>query len=204
MGVQEESSRASRVAWPGFLRGENAQVILERLSHGDPLRLCERASARLRERWILLDPDRAFHRALGVCADAAVLEDPPSDLAAWALAKIDLALEQLIQADRQAEVARPGVLDEDEREFPLLTECLMLDPQLVRTVSVAFNLLDELPRRAFYELLVEGRPVPKVIEDGPWDEDGLYVAVHQALAALTLDLQEDPPKDRGKKKKGKA
>src|SRR5262245_23957196 len=76
--------------WPRFLRGERPQEILEHLSEGDPLRLRERTARRLREVWILLDPDRAYYRALAVCADAVPYEDPPPDLAEWVLGKIDL------------------------------------------------------------------------------------------------------------------
>ena len=82
-------------------------------------------------------------------------------------------------------------LTDEERDFPLLAQSLMVEPDRVRAVSVAFNLLDPLPRRAFYELLIEGREVGDCLEKGPWDEDGLYVAVHEALAVFGLDLSAE-------------
>jgi len=191
----------SRIAWPSFLRGENASRISERLSQGDPLRLRERTALRLRERWILLEPDRVLYRALGVCADAALLDDPPPDLEAWVGLKVDLAIEQLVLGDRDAERAQPDLSSDEEREFPLLTECLMLDPELVRAATVAFNRLDALPRRAFFELMILGRTHEEVIEAGPWDEDGLYAAIQTALATLGLDAQPEPPEDRVRKGK---
>lgn len=42
---------------------------------------------------MLLDPDRAYHRAVAVCAEAVPNEDPPEDLDSWTLAKLDLAIQ---------------------------------------------------------------------------------------------------------------
>jgi len=200
MGKEAPSTIPTKVAWPSFMRGD-AREVLARLSDSDPLRLCEASARRLREIWILLDPDRVFHRALAVCAEAAPCEPAPPDLAAWARAKVDTAIEQLVRRDREAEQAHPDQLEEEEMNFPLLTESLMLEPELVRRTSVAFNLLDPLPRRCFFELLIEGREVPEVIEAGPWDEDGLFVALQTALAAVRLDVSPDPKDDPGEETK---
>jgi hypothetical protein len=158
------------------------------LSNGDPLRLAETSARRLREVWVLLEPDRVCRQAFAVCAEATQAEEPPDDLAAWALGKVDLAIEQLVRADREAERARPEHLSRDDMDFPLLTDCLFQEPEQVRRSSVAFNALDPLPRRAFYELLIEGREAGHVIEAGPWDADGLYKAIHEALAVFDLDM----------------
>jgi hypothetical protein len=186
--------------WPGYLRGESAEEILARLCNGDPLRLQELSARRLREAWFLLEPERVYHRALAVCAKGASKEEPPDDLAAWTRTKIDLAIEQLVHADYEAEKARPEILTDEEKFFPLLTTSLYLDPQLVRSASVKFNALEPLPRRAFFELLIEAREVPDVIESGPWDEDGLYAAIQTALATVNLDVQPRRGKRRPEEK----
>lgn len=155
----------------------------------------------MRDVWILLEPDRVANRALGVCADAAPCEEPPQDLAEWTRSKIDLAIEQLVLADRDAEDANPGLPPEQDAEFPLLTESLMLEPEFARAASVAFNALDPLPRRAFFELIVEGRELADCIEKGPWDADGLYAAIQAALATLGLDVRGSPPDDQQKGKR---
>jgi hypothetical protein len=197
MEAKEATLQPAPASWPSFLRGEDASEILARVSEGDPLRLEEATARRLREAWYLLEPERVFHRALAVCAKAASKEDPPHDLRAWTSAKIDVAIEQLVRADHEAEQAHPTLLSEAEKVFPLLTDSLMLDPELVRFASVAFNALDPLPRRAFFELMIQGREVGEVIEAGPWDEDGLYAAIQTALATLGLDVPpgaaDDPP-----------
>jgi hypothetical protein len=101
---------------------------------------------------------------------------------------VDLAIEQLVRADRESERTRPEHLSRDDLDFPLLTDCLVLEPERVRRCPVAFNALDPLPRRAFYELLIEGREAGLVIEAGPWDADGLYKAIHEARAVFDLDM----------------
>jgi hypothetical protein len=177
-----------RGSWPSFLRGESAAQVLARLSNGDPLRLAEVSARRLREVWLLLEPDRVCRRAYAVCAEASQADEPPGDLASWTLAKVDLAIEQLAREDREAERFNPEQLSREDKDFPLLTRCLFLEPELVRRCTVAFNQLDAQPRRAFFELLLDGRDVRDIIEGGPWNADGLYVAIHTALAVFGLDM----------------
>jgi hypothetical protein len=202
MEKREVPSRSESASWPSYLRGTDASEVHARLGNGDPLGLRERTARRLRETWFLLDPDRVYLRALSVCAIAATEDDPPAELATWTTTNIDRAIEQLVLADRDAERTSPGVLSGEEKNFPLLTTSLMLDPELVRTASVAFNALDPLPRRAFFELLIEGMEVGECIEKGPWDADGLYAAVHAALATVGLGLEsegEESPRGRRRK-----
>jgi hypothetical protein len=117
-----------------------------------------------------------------------VRDEPTQDLETWSLAKIDLAINQLVHSDEEAERTRPETMTSEEEDFPLLTRSLYVEPSRVRAVSVAFNALESLPRRAFFELLIEGRDVIACIENGAWDMDGLYVAIHKALAVFSLDL----------------
>jgi len=184
---------------PSFLVGESVAEVHARLLDCDPLRLREATARRLRERWLLLDPDRLFHRALAVCAIGAVHGERPDGSSVWIRQHVDLAIEQLLRADREAELSHPELLDEEATSFPLLTECLMLEPELVRAASVAFNALEDTPRRAFFELLVEGKDLGPCIEGGPWDADGLYAAVRQAMKAVGLDDQREDTQDRQKR-----
>jgi hypothetical protein len=154
----------------------------------------------LREVWVLLDPDRVFYRSLAVVAEAVPQESPPEDLSAWAQGKIDIAIERLIRIDREALATRPEIFTDEEKAFPLLTESLFIEPELVRSVSVEFNALDPLPRRAFFELMIQGRNPVEAIESGPWDEDGLYNAIQTALAPFGLDVQSGAADDRGRGK----
>lgn len=190
-----DGGTSSPGSWPSFLRGEDDGEVLARLSHADPLHLRERSARRLRERWFLVEPDRAYHRAVAACAYGARRESPPSDLDAWTLAKIDMAIDQILNADREAERTRPDLLEDEEKEFQLLTNCMMIEPELVRFVSVQFNALDDLARRAFFEICVEGREIPDIVESGPWDEGMLYEAIQAALAPFGLDVGSEAEED---------
>jgi len=189
------------VQWPRFLSGESPEENLARIGEGDPLRLREGVAVRLRQLWILLDSDRVFHRTVALCAKAACQEDPPEDVTEWARAKIDVAIDQLVQHDREAERAHPELIDDDEKEFALMTECLFMDPDQVRRATSAFNALDPLPRRAFFELMIEGHEPGTCIENGPWNEESLYDAIQAALATLNLDDRPDTPEDRRDRKR---
>jgi hypothetical protein len=193
MALEGASRGGEQAYWPGFLRGD-AREILARMLESDPLRLRERSAVRLRERWFVIEPDRAFARAAAVCAKGAAAEPAPADLQAWALGKIDVAIDQLLEADAQAEQDQ-APLEEDDRVFPLLTDALLLDPGRVRECAVAFNALDDLSRRAFFELCIVGMQVPDMIEAGPWDEDGLYRHIHLALGAFGYHLDEEDSAD---------
>ena len=56
-----------------------------------------------------------------------------------------------------------------------------------------FNALEPLARRAFFELMIEGRELMEVIEGGPWNRETLRGYVLQALAALDLPLPPAKP-----------
>ena len=186
-GAGKRGVAAERRYWPAFLRGDDASEIHARLSgDGDPLRIRERVARRLREVWFLLEQDRVAARTYLLCAYGAATEPAPEDLEVWSFGKIDLAIQQILHRDAEAEEREPGLLEEEEKQFPLLVECLLREPGRVRHYSVAFNALPELTRRAFFELLIDGRDVLEVIEGGPWNRESLRAHVLQALAVLEL------------------
>jgi hypothetical protein len=178
--------------WPNFLRGEPREIHA-RLLENDPLRLRERSAVRLRARWVLIEPDRAFARSAACAALGAAQEEPPAELAAWADACIDRAFEQILERDRASELAGDPP-DEEQRTFPLLTDCLLVAPERVRPVTIAFHALEDSTRRAFFELMVEGRQVLEVLQEGPWiDADQLH---DQTQASLRVFGYNPPARTR--------
>lgn len=185
--MRGEAHVPERRYWPNFLRGEPGEIYA-RMLENDPLRLREKCAVRLRERWFLIEPDRAFLRSAACASLSAAQDDPPADLESWTRARIDQAVEQILEADRAAEFAGDAP-DDEQRVFPLLTDCLLVAPDRVRAVVHAFHALDDLTRRAFFELMVEGREVLDVLEGGPWDADQLH---DHAVASLRI-FGYDPP-----------
>jgi hypothetical protein len=51
--------------------------------------------------------------------------------------------------------------------------------------------------------MIEGREPPEIAEAGPWDEEGLRVAVLTALSAFDLDPRDDSPEDRKQRRSRK-
>jgi hypothetical protein len=94
----------------------------------------------------------------------------------------------------------PEVVSEEDGQFPLLTDCLVIEPELVRAATAAYNALDDSARRSFFELMVEGKPVSEVVEAGPWDRNQLYEAIRRAMATLGLDAKRKGGDDRGRKR----
>lgn len=194
MGRDGTCSEAPRRYWPAFLRGDDPREVYSRLvGDGDPLRLQERVAKRMREVWFLVEHERLVTRTAVLCAKGALAESAPEDLEAWTVLKIDKAIEQLVRRDEEAEQREPALVEEEEKVFPLLTQALLRDPQRVREHSVRFNALDPLARRAFFELMLEGRELMEVIEGGPWNRETLRGYVLQALAALDLPLPPEKP-----------
>ncbi|MEQ1892027.1 MAG: hypothetical protein ABL998_05750 [Planctomycetota bacterium] len=190
--MRGDAQTPERRYWPNFLRGEPREIHA-RLLENDPLRLRERCAVRLRARWILIEPDRAFARSAACAALCAAQDQPPPDLEKWAIACIDKAFEQILASDRAAELAGDPP-DEEQRTFPLLTDCLMVAPERVRSVALAFQALEDPVRRAFFELLVEGREVLQVLQEGPWvDADQLHDHTH---ASLRVFGHNPPPRTR--------
>jgi len=183
------SSETPRRHWPAFLRGDGPSEVYSRvLGDGDPLRLQERVAKRLREVWLLVEHERLVTRTAVLCAKGALAEPAPADLESWTIGKIDQALEQLVRRDEEAEQSDPLHVEETEKVFPLLTDAMLRDPARVRGYCVRFNALEPLARRAFFELMIEGREVLEVIEGGPWNRESLHAYVLQALATLDFPL----------------
>ena len=100
--------------FPGseYLRGESPGEILSRLCEGDPLSLGTMSTKRLRERALLIHPERLYVRALARTAYAAAWGyegDPPLDQ--WLGERIDQTIESLIEDDLTDE----HVVDETSR-----------------------------------------------------------------------------------------
>ena len=194
MGRDGASTDAPRRYWPAFLRGEDVREVYSRLiGDGDPLRIQERVANRMRQVWFLVEHERLVTRTAVLCAKGALAEPAPEDLEAWTVGKIDKAIDQLLRRDEEAEQREPALVEEEEKVFPLLTQALLRDPGRVREHSVRFNALEPLARRAFFELMIEGRELMEVIEGGPWNRETLRSYVLQALAALDLPLPPERP-----------
>ncbi len=148
------------------------EEVLARLADGDPLGLGARVCARARERWLLVDPDRALARALAVVASRAPLWRGRPGLERWLAECVDDALDGL--ASEVAGPALPGPIDgralarfhrlpAGEREAFCRVVLDGESPEaLAASLGITFSELGRRARRALDTLLPSGPPAEEI------------------------------------------
>lgn len=167
-----------------LLSTQELDAKLASITTGDPLGLYPLGTLRVRERCLYFDPDRVFDEsAFNVVAMSLGLlkED---DFERWLLERVDEAIDDLIRRDTQA-VLKNEVTDElvwESGEY--LVGCWGLSDREAFEAAVRFNNLPELPRRAFFALLVEHHTVAHCLEDGMGPVDELREYTVRAIEAI--------------------
>jgi len=153
---------------------------------GDPLRLWELGSRRLRRRASLIEARRLYLRAAELVERAAATcdGDPPSSR--WVRARVDRAIDDLLAADLRAERERrpPGQGWSAPAELP--TELHRMDAWRARAVCNSFNALPERTRRAWWEVVLEGVDLRRHAARENLPPDRVQVLVGRAMLALAL------------------
>jgi len=162
---EAQSQSPAREHWRALLAGMSPREALARLLQGDPLELRQRVARRLAERAYLFDANRVHLRALAHCARYAMRYrgSPPLDV--WLSQIVDQATLDLLREDVEAE--RRGA-PTDPQEHAALVELarpLGLEPQAMRRVCLAHNLLREPERQAFHALVICGRGLDEVARE---------------------------------------
>lgn len=165
---------------------------LARIATGDPLRMLARCAARIRERALLIDPDRLVQGAVVqvAYASSAYRGDPPVDQ--WLEALVDRSIERILTED--IESGRTDGLRPDDERYAFAAKLLCLDPARARLACVRFNALCQRARRSFFTLVLEGRTVADAIARGLGPAEALREACLDAFRAITyLGDDEDLP-----------
>lgn len=175
---------ARRVARAALLAETAPGTKLAAITGGDPLGLYPLAAARVRERCLVLDPDRAFDESVFNVVALSLLLERRDDFDAWLLARVDEALDNLVRRDSEA--LRRGALDDEQvRESgEYLAGCLGLPADEALAAATRFNRLPWRTRRAFFALLVEQRTVADCLRAELGPRDDLRERTLRALEAL--------------------
>lgn len=169
----------------GRLVGLTADEALSRLANGDPLKLYARIAHRIRARHHVLDTDRVFEPALSIVAVGIVTDEAECLSEGWLDRRVDQTIQAILERDANDE--RLGVPHPDpERSFPVFVQAFFMQPHLARGSSVRFNGLEDRVRRAFYHLILEGRPLEEVLAMDVGGPDQLQEDVLRALLAIGL------------------
>lgn len=174
--------------WRAILAGASPREVLARLMNGDPLALASVVEERLRVRAYLLDADRVFLRAAARCARMAgrYRGDPP--LAAWLAERVDEALLELVEEELEA-LAGGCESGPDQAVFESLARPLGLDPGRTRRACAVHNGLDEELRRAFREVVLEGRDLDGLARAGGRSATAIARAARRALLAVLAEIE---------------
>jgi hypothetical protein len=126
--------------------------ILARIVPGDPLGLRARVARRARERALLVDVERAALRAIALVAARGPRYRGRPRLDLWLEARIDDALDDLLEEDRTPGAARHGSAAD-------LARRLGLSPAALARGRARFHDLPFDERDAFVRLVIEVDPV---------------------------------------------
>lgn len=181
--------RAPRpVDWRSILAAASPREVLARLMNGDPLDLAHVVEERLKARAYLLDADRVYLRTAARCARLAARYrgDPP--LATWLAERVDESLLELV--DEELEALASGASPQGELAvFESLARPLGLDPARTRRACAVHNALDEAERRAFREVVLEGRDLDQLARGSARSATAIARAARRALLAVLAEIE---------------
>jgi len=163
------------------LAGASPREVLARLMAGDPLGLAHVVEERLRARAYLLDADRVFLRTAARCARLAVRYRGDPTLERWLAERADEAIGDLLRADGEAELRGEPPGPERLAVLEVLARPLGLDPARLHSACLEHNRLPEPQRRAFREVVLEGRSLDALAASGDRSATELARAARAAL-----------------------
>lgn len=176
-----QGARPPLATWKSLLAEEDPRQLYHRLQDSDPLDLFPLCAHRLRERAFLVDSERIHRLTLArivLCAKSA----PPEPERDWLLEQIDHAIRIALQEDQQLDEA--GHPCEEDSNYEFLVRAFAMEPTLACSAAVAFNALDEFPRRVFFAL-ADGTPINTCIENGlGTTREEVGAAMRKALFAM--------------------
>lgn len=195
--------RDARPEFPGseLLVGSSPREIAARITPGDPLGFAGRCEARLRERALLVAPNRLLPRALARTARAAMSYRGTPPLANWLSARVDQAIEDCLLEDREDEHAHRPATDPRDSRYAFVAEVWGVPPAVARAACIVFNDLPSVVRRAWWALTVEGKSINRYVAEGHGPPQRVEARVKRAIQAMSLlrdpggedpDDQEEP------------
>lgn len=182
---------------PAVLRGKNAREVLAALLCDDTLELSARCLARLRDQAVILPHQRLYLRTAARMAHAASTYRGAPPLDVWIAKCISISARQLLESER--EWAHHGLGDDEPgADFHAsLASVLGMEPQMLRRGCVRFNGQAYEVRRAFWDLVIEGRSLEQAAETDKVDRTILERRLQRAASALGIEPPQRPADPMG-------
>lgn len=184
--IPEGVAREGDIRWRQLLAGGTPREILCRIVQGDPLGLRDRVAQRLHAEAYLLDADRVQLRALARCARFASRYQGRPDFPTWLDEIVNQAIEDILREDLEADVERQKSASTPGAAFIALALPLGLEPETMRLACAGFNQLPGPHRRAFFELVIQGRSLDELARQ---HRESASEIARRARRALDLLLQ---------------
>jgi len=150
----------------------------------DPRDLVRQVAARLRQRALLLDPERGYLCTLARIAMYRGQFDAHVPLEEWMSARIDETLEDLLVRDREDERAGVSIGKPYQSRYEYLIDALGILPEKARLACIMINQLDDSRRRVFFEAIVLRTPLRELTRMGWGEREELTQLLNEALRAL--------------------
>ena len=169
--------------------GEEPEVILPKLIHGDPLHLESACALYLRREFLLMDPQRLFEEAVvEVAADAALctFEDLHPD---WLDASIRRSCQRIMYRDAE-ELALGDRAPPESRRYEYMYQAFCVPADQGRRASVMFNALPLRARRTFFALFIEDLEPDEAAARGVGTYESMRYDAWDCLEALQIVTAE--------------
>lgn len=187
--ARRPAARPARAAdWRAILAGASPREVLARLMNGDPLSLSTVVEERLRARAWLLDADRVYLRAAARCARLSARYRGDPILSAWLAERVDEAMLELVDEELEA-LSTEAPAGGETGVFETLARPLGLDPARTRRACAVHNALPEDQRRAFREVVLEGRDLDDLARTGARSATEIARSARQALLAVLAEIE---------------
>jgi len=148
--------------------------VLARIVPDDPLGLARRVARRLRADALLLDADRVLLRAFARVARAAPAWRGRPAVGRWLAQRIDEAIADVRGESARSDAPLPAA-------FEVLGAPLGLDPAALWSRCEAFNRLAPSEREAFFQLVIERRPLDRAAREAGGSASALARRARVAL-----------------------
>jgi hypothetical protein len=163
--------------------GDSPHEILERMVKGDPLGVEERCHRILRERALLIQPERLALRSMAKIAVFGFTRRGQSFPTTVIDSIIESAITDLIREDSEQE--RAGLPSSGEM-YGQVSGALGIEPGLARRTCVVFNSMPFLSRRVFWATLVERSSIEFVSSQLGISTEDVVIHLKQTLKTLSL------------------
>lgn len=184
-----------------FLSSGDSEAVLNRIVDGDPLGIQERCSAWTRKRFYLIDFERMMMRTMAMIAHTGRKYRGQVPFNDWVFERIDASADQLMEEEVEQERTGAPVSQPYSAHYEVVANIMGMTPEDTRPGCIRFNQLPLPPRRAFFDMCIDGLSLNRFVAEGNGPPKRAKAHLKRAFQALAYRDPEtgffhfDPPDD---------